>query len=188
MTSTRNTTTTITVVSVFLLTTHYLTCRPSGQPPQKLGPPEGYPGPEGSTSICMGSVALAISALTTMFITSLARLVTPRSPVPIRAGGTGDGRSHRRGSWAVYTDTGRCGDHGAAVGRGIRASFAGAGQSERTAVWRMGEPRRSFIEEDCTAAAVGSLPLLSSHPTQAAGPDAGDVRARRSGPYRSDAG
>jgi hypothetical protein len=45
MTSTRNPPTTITVVSVFLLTTHPLTCRPSGQPPQKPGRPEGYPGP-----------------------------------------------------------------------------------------------------------------------------------------------
>src|ERR687893_30286 len=43
MTSPRNTTTTITVVSVFLLTTHPLTCRPSGQPPQKPEHPEGYP-------------------------------------------------------------------------------------------------------------------------------------------------
>src|SRR5919107_3291047 len=48
MTSTRNTTTTITVVSVFLLTTHHLTCsRLSGQPAQRPGHPEGYPGPVG---------------------------------------------------------------------------------------------------------------------------------------------
>jgi hypothetical protein len=32
----------------------------------------------------------------------------------------------------------------------------------------------SPLLEDCTAAAVGSLPLLSSHPAQAAGPEAGD--------------
>jgi hypothetical protein len=47
------------------------------------------------------------------------------------------------------------------AGRGLRASFARTGQSERTAVGGWGEPRRPFIEEDCTAAAVGSLPLMS---------------------------
>src|SRR5919112_1202102 len=51
MTSTRNTTTTPTVVSVFLLTTHHLTCsRLSGQPAQRPGHPEGYPGPVGYPS------------------------------------------------------------------------------------------------------------------------------------------
>src|SRR5215217_9417077 len=45
MTSPRNPTTTITVVSVFLLTTHPLTCSPSGHPAQRTGHPAGYFGP-----------------------------------------------------------------------------------------------------------------------------------------------
>src|SRR5215213_4688162 len=45
MTSPRNPTTTITVASVFLLTTHPLTCSPSGHPAQRTGHPAGYFGP-----------------------------------------------------------------------------------------------------------------------------------------------
>jgi hypothetical protein len=58
MTSRRNTTTTITVVSVFLLTTHHLTCRPSGHPAQRTGHPAGYFGP-GCTFYALASFRAA---------------------------------------------------------------------------------------------------------------------------------
>src|SRR5215208_7751837 len=68
-------------------------------------------------------VTPTISSLTAMFITSLARLVTPRSPAPIGQGRR-RGDAHIVGYYVlVYADT--IVSHRGAVGRGLRASGRG---------------------------------------------------------------